>query len=259
MALPTSCCTPCATPETVNIPGVEGAAGTNGTDGLNACTTTTTNTTIPAIGADVTVDVVTNAMLAIGQVVVIDGPANFSVKSKPAGGASVVLTFLGYTGDLAPAVVITAGATLCPTGMRGISPTVLPTLSDYERALSQALTDSTAQIGTASVTLPDAGHYLMYSFARLDFVATTLAAAVTAELKLYDSTNAADVPDAITALDTGVRSNESGTFWAGNLPAVDFNLASAPANVEMRGVLSAAIADGSLDAVEVGILAVPVV
>ena len=116
------CCNPCSVTPPVNIPGppgADGGAGTPGTDGINAFTIVAApGFTVPAVGANVAVPVANNSWMSIGQNVFIEGPANFQVVSKT-GTTSATLKFLGYTGDVAPATVIGAGAEVSPSGLQG--------------------------------------------------------------------------------------------------------------------------------------------
>lgn len=112
----TIACAPCCqTTQTVNIPGGQGDDALNGTDGNNAYTTTAADFTVPAVGANVTISVVNSQWVALGQIVVIDGPASFVVLAKPSA-SSATLEFLGYTGDLSPGANVLSGATVSPAG-----------------------------------------------------------------------------------------------------------------------------------------------
>ena len=73
---------------------------------------------IPAIGDPVTVQVEDSSWMVLGQVVVIDGPAHFTVTSKPSA-TSAELTFLGNVGDITPGDTVSAGATVSPSGVAG--------------------------------------------------------------------------------------------------------------------------------------------
>lgn len=111
----TVACNPCCgtATQTVDVPGVQGDDGLNGTNGQNAYTTTTADFTVPAIGSNVTISVLSSAWMALGQFVVIDGPANFQVLAKPSA-SSVQLEFMGYTGDLSAGATVMSGATVSP-------------------------------------------------------------------------------------------------------------------------------------------------
>jgi hypothetical protein len=120
------CCRPCATVQTVNVPGPEGLESADGLNGVNAFTQTTVDFIIPAQGDVVTAAVASSIWMVIGQVVIVgvgvsglgNGPAHFQVSSLP-GSTSVGLEFLNYTGDLASGVTIGAGSTVSPSGMIG--------------------------------------------------------------------------------------------------------------------------------------------
>jgi hypothetical protein len=117
------------------VPGEQGADGDNGIDGVNAFTLTTADFTVPAIGGSVTISVADSSWMIIGQILIIAGPANFLITAIP-GATSVTLTFLGYPGDVAPAVGILTGAKVSPAGLRGGS-----TYLYQSTAASLALTD----------------------------------------------------------------------------------------------------------------------
>src|SRR5260221_54607 len=115
----TNPCTPCcATTQTVDVPGVQGDAGGDGSDGQNAYTLTTLAFVVPAIGADVTVSVLSSLWMAIGQVLVVVGTF-FRVVSNPTA-TSVMLENLGYTGGNPPGATINANSTLSPAGAPSI-------------------------------------------------------------------------------------------------------------------------------------------
>ena len=112
------CCQPCATVPPVNVPGApgnDGAPGAPGTPGVNAFTIVTTGFIIPALMNNVTVDVANTSWMTIGQVLVIQGPANFRVMSIPST-TSVVLQFLSNPGDLPSGSAIGANATVSASG-----------------------------------------------------------------------------------------------------------------------------------------------
>lgn len=128
MSAPLSCCNPCATIETVNIPGLEGDPGINGTDGQNAYTRVTANFTIPAQGDTVDIAVESSVWLVVGQVVIVgegiipsdapNGWANFQVAALP-NSTTIRGTFLNYSGDTATGQVLADGCTVSPAGLIG--------------------------------------------------------------------------------------------------------------------------------------------
>jgi len=109
--------------------GAAGAAGANGTNGSNAFTTTSANFTVPALGADVTVEVGSTAWMSptgtgiSGQIVHIQNAGHFIVKAV-VDATHVTLTNpgTGYT-NAAPATVIAAGSKVSPAGLQGLAGT----------------------------------------------------------------------------------------------------------------------------------------
>lgn len=116
MAAPSPCVPCCNTPQSVNVPGVEGEPGTDGSNGQSAYTLTTADFVIPAINSNVTISVQNSDWIALGQVVVADGPAHFQVVSLP-GSTSIELKFLGYPNDLSAGGTISMGAKIAAAGV----------------------------------------------------------------------------------------------------------------------------------------------
>lgn len=131
---------------------------------------------IPAIGSPVTVSLDTSEWMVVGQIVSFGGPATFRVSSIP-NTTSATLVFLGYSGDLAPGVTISAGTQVSPSGTQ-------PALSTYE-----AIADGTAynllSTGFAlidftgggsvdpSLTLPGTGKFILFASARVGVTGAT--------------------------------------------------------------------------------------
>jgi hypothetical protein len=145
---------------TIDSPATVASAGLQGS---NAYTTTTAQFTIPAIGSNVTVAVRNTAWMATGQVVVAAGPATFTVSSI-ASSTSVVLTFLGYVGDLAPANTIANGSTITPGGRQ---PFALAPLS-ASSTTPYTLTTVPGSIGI-SLTISAAGSYQIFARVNLQY------------------------------------------------------------------------------------------
>jgi len=112
-------CQPCCgtTVQVTNIPGVQGDDGADASNGVDAFTLVAADFIVPAVDANVTAAVQNSTWMAIGQTLVTDGPATFQVVSKPSA-SSVVLKFLGYTGDVAPGSTIAANAIVSPAGVQ---------------------------------------------------------------------------------------------------------------------------------------------
>lgn len=257
MSAPTvPCCDPCNYVPPQNIPGapgIDGAAGAAGADGVNAFTQTTADFSVPLVGANVTVSLINSDWMTVGQVVVVAGPANFTVASKPTS-TSAILTFLGYPNDVAPATNIATGASVSPAGLIGPNQTLLPAVASYGLAGSQALTNSFAALLSNAVTLAD-GTYLLLATVRLDFIGATFAASKTITLKLRETSLGADVADAIVNLESGTPTTATQTFAVVALPPVTF-AATAGNIVKVFGQVAAVPGAGDLKVIEVSIIAI---
>lgn len=262
-----NCCTPCPTTTTVNTPGVpgdDGADGTNGTNGVNAFTYTSANVTIPSLySPTITIPVLNSTWMAIGQIIVLAGPAHFEVVN-PDTPTTVIATWLNYAGDVTAGTVISAGATVSPAGVEGGSVTMLPTISHYSTGLSQAIVSTNypggdpVDSGTLKLTLATGGHYLLFASARFDYVGATFAATKKVIVKLRETTiGPADVTGAVVNLQTAVVTTVTNTFAAIALPAVDYT-ASAGATIEMYASVETNPGAGSLEVIEASILAIPI-
>lgn len=259
MSIPSDCCSPCITIPPVNIPGIpgtDGAAGAAGANGLNAYTIVSDpGFIVPAKNSNVAVPVQNAVWMIPGQNVIVAGPANFQVVSIN-NALSVNLKFLDYTGDVAPGTAIAAGAGVSPSGLQGPDFTLLPAITSYDLAGTQALTNSSVQItGAGSLTLT-AGTYLLMAAARLDFVAATFAASQPVELKLRETTNGpADIANSVVNLDTGSPTTITATFATVALPPVIYAAATGD-TIEMYGTVGAAPAAGNLEVIETSLVAI---
>ncbi len=145
MSAPSNCCqSACADVEVISVPGVEGEEGlpgTDGTDGVSAFTLTTAEFDVPAVSATVEITVVTNAWMAVGEVIFIPGAGYFEVVSK-SGATAVTILYLDYAVNTETGETISVGALVTPSGVQG--PPAAATLPT-------ALTDNST--GTASDTI----------------------------------------------------------------------------------------------------------
>lgn len=129
--LPTSndCCSPCAEPVSVAVPGPQGdpgADGTNGTNGVDAFTTAD-SFTMPAEGANVTVTVGNSSWMAPGSIVQGNGGGAtgfFEVQSNPDSTHSVLKNLAdtasnAYLTNSAPGTVFPALTNITPGGPQG--------------------------------------------------------------------------------------------------------------------------------------------
>lgn len=127
MSAPLSCCTPCATTETVNVPGVEGQAGTDGLDGENAYTSLTAQFGVPGANVQIPIIVASTLWMVVGQILIIgdgansvgeDGWGHFQVISIQ-GATDVTVEYLAYPDDNNTDGVMFAGCTVSPAGVIG--------------------------------------------------------------------------------------------------------------------------------------------
>lgn len=256
----TESCTPCcAETQTINVPGVEGEAGTNGEDGENAYTVTTTaSLVIPAVGSTVTVAVESTAWMVAGQVVVIAGPATFRVTTI-SNATSVILTFLGASGDLSPSATIAAGAGVTPGG----APGSVSTLSVYGAGSAYALTATSAllNLGTTppSLTITAAGTYLIFARVRYDYLGATFAASRTVTTKLTRTNNTpADLTNGTSAWLTDIITTLTYTAQFQVLPPITYTTANTNDIIQLWGAVSVVPTAGSLSAVECEIVAIKI-
>lgn len=91
--------------------------GTGGTSG-NAYTLTSANFTQPAVNAQVNVAVVNSAWAVVGQYVFVSAGGTYTVFSVP-DATHITLTNLGYSGNAAPATLITSPQGVSPAGPQG--------------------------------------------------------------------------------------------------------------------------------------------
>jgi len=254
MSVPIQCCNPCPTSETVNIPGPEGAAGDPGAAGINAFTLTTADFNVPNIGGSVTIQVGTSAWATVGQNVFIEGAGTFKITSKP-GAASMTVQYLDYGGNTHAGETIAAPAQVSPAGTQPDS-TLLPAITNYHVGGSQALTNSSVQLLSSSITLA-AKTYLILATFRLDYDVATFASPENIALKLRETTNGpADIANALVGLETPVVTTKTGTFIEGAFPAVTYQ-AAAGDTIQMFGTIDVAPYAGSLKVVELSIVAIP--
>lgn len=115
MSAPLPCVPCCTTPQTTNIPGLDGPAGIDGANGINALSILAGGGFVAAgVGTGHTLTVDTSAWMAVGQIIVADGPVHMIVVSRPTP-TTVICTELGYAGDIVGAIA--AGAVISPAGV----------------------------------------------------------------------------------------------------------------------------------------------
>lgn len=229
MSSPSDCCAPCPQIQTTSIPGVsgnDGSPGLPGADGSSAFTFTTADFIIPAISASVSVTVADNRWMSIGQNVFVQGPANFTVTSKT-GTTAVVLTFLGYTGDLAPGVTISSGAQVSPGGIQGSTVAdPLPIANGgtgaatevgaqaalglgqdatnvSNEAAAYTITNSYATISGMTANVPATGLYLVLAHLTVVYTGVAFASSRTLSMRVRDTTTNTTLEETTRA--TGIQ------------------------------------------------------
>ena len=173
---------------------------------------------------------------------VIAGPAHFKVTTIVSG-ISVVLTFLGYIGDLPVGGVnpIPSGATVSPSGTQ--SP-IGNQVSVYANGTPYSMTTAFAQVvfGTLSPqkVLPAAGTWLIFARAVIDFL-NDGAARTTTSLKLVRSNNSpGDVANSLTNVVS--IANPVGAVYGGmsiTTPPVIYVTANTTDNIELSAMIDA--------------------
>jgi hypothetical protein len=133
LPLPSQCCTPCADPPTIQVPGPAGENGTNGTngiDGVSAYTPVTVNFTMPGELASVVAAVDSTAWMGINEIVWVtrvDGTVSGYMQVTAIGGpTTVTLKNLKDTATNAymsnsTAGTINVGSKVTPGGLQGPS------------------------------------------------------------------------------------------------------------------------------------------
>jgi len=105
----------------VQIPGATGAAGADGADGadgVDSFTTLTSGFTMPAVDANVVIQVVDSTWMGAGQKIFIEGAGYFDFVSSTSS-TNATVTNLGYTGNASPTDVIAALGKVSPGGVKG--------------------------------------------------------------------------------------------------------------------------------------------
>ena len=117
------CCAVCPDVPITQVPGpagAAGAAGSNGTNGANSFSTTSAGYTQPAVGATVSVTVVSSAFAIIGADAYVENGGYYLVTAI-ADSTHVTLQNRGYTGNAAPTTVIGSGQRISLAGVRGVA------------------------------------------------------------------------------------------------------------------------------------------
>lgn len=243
-----NCCNSCPTTQTVNTPGPQGDAGVDGVDGADGAPAFSIVAVDFTIAASIAVTVDSTAWMAVGQVVVVDGPAHFSVASVDSD-TVVTLTQLNYPNDITGD--ISSGAIISPSG---VMPEIVTTgMSAYSSVDDYTMTTSYALLNFASVdptvTIATDGTYLVLARVTIRYDTTTIDAQ-TIYFKLYKN----GTTD-IASSETIVKLCNVTGFKGGQvilLPMMSINL-NATDTVAIWGKLSASIT-GTIYATEADII-----
>lgn len=254
MPSPSTCCHNPGTVLTEEVPGPQGDAGTDGTDGSNgtsAFTLTTADFVVPALGANVTVDVADSSWAVVGQPVYITGAGTFVVVSVPSAN-SLQLQYLNYDTNTESGNPVTLGAGVSPGGFNGTNATVPDDqASAYGSGTAYTLTTTPAAVvmGTASpdVTLTAAGTWVIFSRVRVDNVGATFAAnrTVTAKLRRINNT-AGDLANASAAYQTGIITTITNTGMILTMPPVFYATAATDDNIQLWASIDVLPSAGSI-------------
>lgn len=214
------CTTPSSVP--VNIPGAQGVPGQNGANGVNIETITTADFVVPAINSTVPILVANSSQYAVKQqIFASDGTnfGNFQVTALP-NTNTITAKFLGNTGDSAPGVTISLGATVTAAGIQGTagsSPATPISIANggtnaatkgaaqtnlglgqnaliaSSSGLSQAITASFVEVGACDITVASVGEYLLMANATISMNGVTFASSRTITLKIRNITQGVDI------------------------------------------------------------------
>lgn len=117
------------------------------------------NSTIPTPGAQATITCASTAWMIPGMMVFVQGGGYLYVISVNATNGTAVLQNIGNAGTTAGAVVPT-GSQVGPAGVQGSLPLPQPQ-GFFSNSLSTNLTNGLVNVGSAKVTLPAAGTWLL--------------------------------------------------------------------------------------------------
>lgn len=221
-------------------PGVNVAAGSTiapaGEAGGNAWSILQAQITVPAVGNTVTAQLNQDGWMTVGAVVVMPGPAHFSVTTLESS-TEVVLTFLGYIGDLAPGNFIVNGSVVAPSGTQPFGSTGL---ASYSSGAAYVLTAVDAQLvfGGASpqVALPTAGTWIIIAQAVLSriYANTNTTGTITLHLQRTNNTSGTVANSSQVLTYNDANGNESVDSVA-NLPPLVYQTNNAGDIIQLWG------------------------
>lgn len=206
-----SVCSPCVcpTPTVVNVPGT---AGTDGTNGVNAFSTTIFDFTVCNVGQSISINLVNNNWITIGQNIFINDAGMFQVIALGVNGA-VGITYLNYTSNTHAGNFIPAGSHVSPGATEPVIANPLPVADGGTGA---------ASAGAARTSLGAAASGANSDITSLTGLSTPLSVA-------YGGTGATTVAAALAALGLPVQF-VTGTFVCNGVTPVTVANAVVTAN-----------------------------
>lgn len=239
---------------------------TSGHNGENAYTLIIAATqVIPALAANVTVNVVNSDWMVVGSNVVIGdvswGKATYQVVSLPTS-QSAELTFLGYPADAAPGVTMSVGSRVSVCGVlvpiethSGIGTGV-----DFDLTITpQILALSGSQ---PTITLGGPGTYALYSSAQYRYTNAYKGhnppASVTTAIHRLNNTPAylTLAQSVWTATDQDFSLNQSRTAMYSVLPCIIYTTTTTGDVLELWGWFSGLIDGGKISSTEASVVAI---
>lgn len=228
-----------------------------GKQGINAFTTLTAQITIPSVGSTVTAPVGNSQWMALGQKIVISGPATFQVASAPVSPyTSVVLTFLGYIGDLAQANTLPNGSTVSPAGVQPQIPVIYSAAS----TTPYPITTTPTSVGI-SLTVATTGTYRLTARVNMQYDAAyegfNGANALTLTLNRTNNTPAQLGSSVVYPSPTQTPHTIVETFLVVTFEVPAYTTATTTDALTIQASFANALAAGNINVTEMSIIAMP--
>jgi hypothetical protein len=194
--------------------------------------------------------------MVVGQMVVAEGPATFRVSSVPTA-TTAVLIWQAATGDLPGGTTILNGSGVSPAGVG-----VITTQSVYASGTGYSLTATPAEavfsVTSPSLTLNDAGTYLLLCNFKVDYNGATFAAVRLATLKMRRINNTPTDLNSIV-LQTAIVTTITFTLDSGILPPQVYTTTNTNDTIQLFGSINVVPTAGSLDISAASIVALKIV
>jgi len=155
--------------------GLAGIDGTNGTNGLNAFTTTSASFTQPAVGSPVTISVIDNRWIAVGQTIYISQAGFYTVTSLGGSPYSDVIANLLQTDGISPAATVSTGRKVSPSASTTYSAILSALTVNGTSSLNGAVTVNSSKANVNFIVKGDNADYLLVTNASTDKVGVNIA------------------------------------------------------------------------------------